>query len=219
MHSCVMCMRTWGRITRTTIPHQTHPSVLVRMHTQLFSMARTACSRPTATWPKREGGDSSTATWPKREGEDSAPLDFARDMMAEDDASASGEAAGGSGSQWTWAQKNAQTNLPTKVHGLKPCSRCKSQRKGVSYCIRLGHVPVAMSSQRTAAGGTTPGVRALLVISRIMDRDAEERSQEHLRENLWMNMQLFSGIFQIEPCCLSGDGVTPGKIREVQTPD
>ena len=189
-----------GGHPRTNLPRPSHPSIRVRMHSQLLSAAR---SHPAATLHGKQS-------------EDLAPLDLARNTMAGENAAAPGDADGGSGSQWTWAQDHAQANPQTNLRGLRPCSRCRAQRKGVSYCVRLGHVPVAVSSGRTAAGGRRPGMRALLLISKCKDAGSELllQSGQSVRENLLERFQLVSGVFQIEPRWLSGD-VTPGKIREV----
>jgi len=30
---------------------------------------------------------------------------------------------------------------------LKPCAKCKSNRQGVSYCIRMGHTPLGEEAE------------------------------------------------------------------------
>lgn len=132
--------------------------------------------------------------------------------VAEDEASASGSSRRG--------QTHIQEYTETQLRAMRPCSLCKGRRKGLAHCIRLGHVPGSVSSRLTAVGGglgepseirggKQGGGRALLLIWR--SKDSEEEPDRPMRGNL----QMFNGIFQLDPSCISRDSKTPGQVREV----
>jgi hypothetical protein len=112
----------------------------VAAQVQLLSIASQRCSSLSMTWQVH-------------------PLDTSADQVA----------AGGEGSTGPRVQAHAHTYKQAQLNTLKPCSRCKAQRKGVAYCLRLGHISVLLSSLRKkeGMGGKLQGMRALLLISRV----------------------------------------------------
>jgi hypothetical protein len=101
---------------------------------------------------------------------------------------------------------------------LKACSRCHAQRKGVAYCLRLGHISVPLSSLRKeeGMGGSPQGMRALLLISRFKPAEVSFSApifQEGLDRLSGLRPQLISGIFQIDHEALRGS-MSIGRVRE-----
>ena len=62
---------------------------------------------------------------------------------------------GGEGAYLEHAQPYAHAYTEDDLRNMKPCSRCKAQRKGVAYCIRLGHMSSSTSESLhySAVGG------------------------------------------------------------------
>ena len=76
----------------------------------------------------------------------------APDFIKEEDVADQVASATGSSRR---GQTHAQDTLDyteTQLRAMRPCSLCKGRRKGLSHCIRSGHVPGSVSS-RTAVGG------------------------------------------------------------------
>ena len=101
---------------------------------------------------------------------------------------------------------------------LKACSRCHAQRKGVAYCLRLGHISVPLSSLRKeeGMGGSPQGMRALLLISRFKPAEVSFSApifQEGLDRLSGLRPQLISGIFEIDHEALRGS-MSIGRVRE-----
>ena len=157
--------------------------------------------------------------WQRWEGKHAKPPDFIKEeQVAEDEASASGSSRRG--------QTHTQEYTETQLRAMRPCSLCKGRRKGLSHCIRSGHVPASVSSRLTAVGGGvgTPsevrggkqgGGRALLLIWRSKDAEVGCGVLEGPSRLMRADFALFNGIFQLDPSCISRDSKTPGQVREV----
>ena len=126
-------------------------------------------------------------------------------------------AADGEGSTGPRAQAHAQPYTRAQMRTLKPCSRCKAQRKGVAYCVRQGHisVPVSALRKREGMGGKPQGPRALLLISfKYADVSLSAPVfQEGLDRLSGLRPQLFNGIFQMDNDALRGS-MSIGRVRQ-----
>jgi hypothetical protein len=150
----------------------------------------------------------------------------APDFIKEEDVADQVTSATGSSRR---GQTHAQDTLDyteTQLRAMRPCSLCKGRRKGLSHCIRSGHVPGSVSSRLTAVGGGVGkpsevrggkqgGGRALLLIWRSKDAEVGCGVLEGPSRLMRADFALFNGIFQFDPSCLSRDKKTPGQVREV----
>jgi len=173
----------------------------VASHVQLLSIAPERRSRLAELWQ-----------WWGGRGSKPQDVGVQDSVKPGEDATAVEVEADGLGSQW--AQTGAHNYTEKQLRTMKPCSRCKANHKGVTYCIQRGHVPVSVSSHST--GKQAAGMRALLLVSKCKDAEVGRPIfEEGLSRLSRMSLLPFCGIFKIDPSSLTGghNGLTVGQCR------